>query len=135
VTIRFRVAWLLPLLMASGGEALAQSQWAMVGRNPDLRFFVDRGTIARQGDVATMQQLIDYTFAQWVGAKVVMSENSVVEYDCGRRRMRTLAGAAYSEQLMRGVLVSQDRHPDAEWTAVAADGLPEQLWRIACGLD
>lgn len=133
--IRFRRACLLLAALACGGEAAAQSQWIMVGRNPDLRFFVDRGTIARQGDIATMQQLIDYTFAQWVGAKVVMSENSVVEYDCSKRRMRTVAGAAYSEQLMRGILVSQDRRPDAEWTDVAVEATPDQLWKIACGLD
>ena len=121
------------LLLAVAGAAVAQSQWVMVGRNADLRLFVDRGNIVRDGDVAAMQQLIDYTSAQWVGQKVIMSVRNVVEYDCVKRRSRTVAGAGYSEQLMRGVPVSEERLPAAEWQEVPAGGTSEQLWKIACG--
>lgn len=121
------------LLLAIAGAAVAQSQWVMVGRNADLRLFVDRGNIVRDGDVAAMQQLIDYTSAQWVGQKVIMSVRNVVEYDCVKRRSRTVAGAGYSEQLMRGVPVSEERLPAAEWQEVPAGGTSEQLWKIACG--
>ena len=64
---RLQSALLLALLPALAGEAVAQSQWVMVGRNAELRLFVDRGNIVREGDIATMQQLVDYTSAQWVG--------------------------------------------------------------------
>ena len=121
------------LLLAVAGAAVAQSQWVMVGRNADLRLFVDRGNIVRDGDVAAMQQLIDYTSAQWVGQKVIMSVRNVVEYDCVKRRSRTVAGEGYSEQLMRGVPVSEERLPAAEWQEVPAGGTSEQLWKIACG--
>ena len=126
-------ALLLALLPALAGEAVAQSQWVMVGRNAELRLFVDRGNIVREGDIATMQQLVDYTSAQWVGQKVIMSVRNVVEYDCAKRKVRTVAGAGYSEQLMRGIPVSEERLPAAEWLEVPAGGTPEQLWKIACG--
>lgn len=126
-------ALLLALLPVLAGEAVAQSQWVMVGRNAELRLFVDRGNIVREGDIATMQQLVDYTSAQWVGQKVIMSVRNVVEYDCAKRKVRTVAGAGYSEQLMRGIPVSEERLPAAEWVEVPVGGTPEQLWSIACG--
>lgn len=126
-------ALLLALLPVLAGEAVAQSQWVMVGRNAELRLFVDRGNVVREGDIAIMQQLVDYTSAQWVGQKVIMSVRNVVEYDCAKRKVRTVAGAGYSEQLMRGIPVSEERLPAAEWVEVPVGGTPEQLWNIACG--
>ena len=111
----------------------AHAEWAMVGRNEDLRLFVDRDALQRDGDVATISQLVDYTHAQWAGSMVVMSVRQLVEYDCQNRRTRTVAGAAYSEQMGNGRQVTAQRMPDAEWVPVPAEGTPNQLWRIACG--
>lgn len=124
---------LAAVLAATVGTAVAQSQWVMVGRNADLRLFVDRGNILRQGDIAAMVQLVDYTSAQWVGTKVIMSVRNLIEFDCVRRKARTVAGAGYSEQLARGVQVSSEEAPDAPWQEVTAGGTSEQLWKIACG--
>lgn len=124
---------LLALLAATAGTAFAQSDWVMVGRNAELRLFVDRGNILRQGDIAAMVQLVDYTSAQWVGTRVIMSVRNLLEFDCARRKARTVAGAGYSEQLARGVQVSSEEAPDAPWQDVTAGGSSEQLWKIACG--
>ena len=128
-------ALLLALLPALAGEAVAQSQWMMVGRNVDLRLFVDRGNIVREGDIATMQQLVDYTSAQWVGQKVIMSVRNVVEYDCAKRKVRTVAGAGYSEQLMRGIPVSEERLPAAEWLEVPAGGTRNNCGKSPAGVN
>lgn len=111
----------------------ASAQWEMLGRNEDLRLFVDRGTVQRDGDVATLWQLVDYTSAQWVGAMTVMSVHQRVEYDCAARRTRTVAGAAYSEQMGRGRQVFTEQVANPEWVAVPAGGTGEALWKIACG--
>ena len=115
-------------------SASAQSQWEMLGRNEDLRLFVDRGAVQRDGDIATVWQLVDYTSAQWVGAMTVMSVRKLVEYDCPGRRTRTVAGAAYSEQMGRGRQVFAEKAPSPEWAPVPASGTGDSLWKIACGL-
>ncbi|MBI2307099.1 MAG: hypothetical protein HYU78_07315 [Rhodocyclales bacterium] len=120
----------LPLAFFCHG---ASAQLDMVGRNEDLRLFIDRTVLQREGDVATVWQLVDYTSAQWVGASVVMSVRHLVEYDCRARRTRTLAGAAYSEQMGRGRQVFSEKAQNPEWVAVPVGGSGETLWKIACG--
>lgn len=127
------IAMVLLALVSDVG--VAQTRWDMLGRNTDLRLFIDRTGVVRKGDIATMAQLVDYTSAQWVGTKVIMSARSVAEYDCVARRTRTVAGVSYTEQMAQGVRVAEERQPDAEWLEVPRGGLAEQLWRIACGLD
>lgn len=122
------LAFLLAILC---GDALAE--WTLVGRDADLRLYVDRGNILRQGDIAAMVQLVDHTSAQWVGSKVIMSVRNVAEFDCARRKTRTVAGTAYSEPLARGLQVGSERDPDAPWLDFPADSTAEQLWKIACG--
>jgi hypothetical protein len=117
------------LLLA--GSALAQ--WSLFGRTENLRIYLDPGSIRRQGDIAQMWQLYDYTSAQWVGAQhVVLSLKHLVEYDCSVLRARIIAGAAYSEQMGSGRVVSSETLPDAEWSALPPGGTGESTWKIAC---
>lgn len=120
------------VLLAVSGSALAE--WAMIGRNEDMRLYVDRSSIARNGDIATMVQMVDYTSAQWIGSKVIMSVRNVAEYDCARRKTRALSGIAYSEQLGRGIEVTREEAPaDVPWADVPTGGAGERLWQAACG--
>lgn len=113
----------------------AGAQWDMLGRNENLRLYIDRTPVQRQGDVATVWQMIDYTSAQWVGASVVMSVRNLVEYDCKARRARTIGVVAYSEQLGAGREVVSERLPNAEWADIPAASTGENLWKIACRIE
>lgn len=119
----------LPLAILAPAAA---AQWDMLGRNENLRLYIDRAVVQRQGDVATVWQMIDYTSAQWVGASVVMSVRHLVEYDCKARRARTVGMIAYSEQLGGGREVFSERLPEAEWSPVPEASTGESLWKIAC---
>lgn len=125
--------------MVFGGVALlvagsALAQWNLFGRTENLRIYLDQGSIRRQGDSAQMWQLYDYTSAQWVGTQqVVLSFKNLVEYDCSALRARIIAGAAYSEQMGSGRMVSSETRPDAEWTVIPPGGTGENTWKIACG--
>lgn len=121
----------LPLALFCHG---ASAQLDLVGRNENLRLFIDRTVVQREGEIATVWQLVDYTSAQWVGASVVMSVRQLVEYDCQARRTRTVGGVAYSEQMGNGRQVFSEKAQNPEWAAVPAGGSGETLWKIACGV-
>lgn len=128
-----RSALVLSLAAAlSSGNVLAE--WSLFGRTENLRIYFDQGSIQRQGDVAQMWQLYDYTTAQWVDTqKVFQSIRHLVEYDCNAMRARIVAGAAFTEQMGSGRVVSSETLPDAEWGAIPPGGTGEATWRIACG--
>lgn len=129
---QLRHGLVITMLLAVSGNALAQ--WVMIGRNEDMRLFVDRGEIVRTGDIATMMQLVDYTSAQWIGSKVIMSVRNVAEYDCVKRKTRAVSGVAFSEQLGRGIEVTREQAPpDTPWIDVPPGGAGERLWQAACG--
>lgn len=119
------------LILALAASA-AQAQWDMLGRNADLRLFIDRTPLQREGDLVTVRQMIDYTSAQWSGASVVLSVLHLVEYDCRARRARTLAMGAFSEQMGAGRQVMAERFEAPEWMDIPAGGSGEGLWKAAC---
>lgn len=127
---------ILPCLaLALASHAANAQQWDMLGRNENLRLYIDRTPVQQQGDIATVWQMIDYTSAQWIGANVVMSVRHLVEYDCRAKRARTVGVVAYSEQLGAGREMHSERLADAEWAAVPAASTGENLWKIACRLE
>ncbi len=129
-----RIPLLALALLCITASGSAQAQWNLFGRTENLRIYLDQGSIRREGDIAQMWQLYDYTTAQWVGAQhVVMSIKHLVEYDCSEMRARIIAGAAYSEQMAAGRMLSSENMPAAEWNAIPPGGTGETTWKIACG--
>ena len=113
----------------------ACAQWQMLGRNEDLRLFIDTASAQRQGDIATVWQMIDYTSAQWLGADVVMSVRHLVEYNCKSRHVRTIGALAFSEQMGVGRQVFSERTPQAEWAEIPPASTGESLWKLACRIE
>lgn len=131
---RLRQGFVIATLLALSGSALAQRE--MIGRNEDMRLLVDRSSIVRNGDIATMMHMVDYTSSQWIGSTVIMSVRNVADYDCVKRKTRAVAGVAYSEQLGRGIEVMREQAPvDSPWIEVPVSGAGERLWQVACGRD
>lgn len=109
-----------------------QAQWTQLGRNENLRLFVDQTAIQRNGDIAQMWQLYDYITAQWAGAQVIYSVKNLVEYDCAGKRTRILGGSAYGEHMGQGKVIASESAPNAEWSPIPAGGTAENTWSIAC---
>jgi len=123
---------LLLTLLVSGA---AHAEWILFGRTTEFRIYLDQRLISRNGDFAQMSQLMDFTVAQWADARTAVgSIKTLVEYDCTRPRLRTLAGEAYTEQMGAGRLVSSEQVAEPQWEAIEAGGNPEKLQKIACGM-
>ena len=70
---------LAALLLA--GSALAE--WIPLGRSNNFRAYLDPISIQRNGDLAQIWQLMDFTTARWMDEKTVIgSIKNLIEYDC-----------------------------------------------------
>jgi hypothetical protein len=123
-------------LSAAGQQlnGVTASEWLALGRNENFHAYLDQRSVQRNGDLARVYQLTDFTSAQWVDERTVIgSIKALVEYDCARSRSRTLVFEAYSEQMGEGRLVASEQKPDAEWENIAPGGTVENVWRMVCG--
>lgn len=123
---------LLCLLLMACTSLVAQADWGLVGRNEDMRVFVDRAPGSAETGIARLWQLYDYTNARWIGPQVIYSVKNLAEYDCNSRRARVVSGIGYSEQMAGGKQVGAQEHPDAEWEEVLPQSTTEQFWKMAC---
>lgn len=121
---------LATILMAGSVRA----EWVQLGRTDTFRIYLDQKLIQKDGDLAQVLQLMDFTVAQWADERTAVgSIKNLVEYDCGQPRSRTLSGEAFSEQMGAGRLVASEKLVTPEWEEVASGGTAEQIRKLACG--
>lgn len=131
-----RVSLLLLSLQAFSNEGFAAGiggEWIGLGRTENFRAYLDQSSAQRNGDLVRVHQLTDFATAQWADERTVVgSIRSLIEYDCGQPRARTLALEAYSEQMGEGRLVASEQKPDAPWEGVAPGGIGENTRKLVC---
>ncbi len=120
---------MLFLLALASADALAQ--WSEVGKTPEALVYIDRASIERQGGVARMVDIFDFTAAQQVEGKSYLSLQSLAEYDCIERRTRPLRIIAFSKNMGEGSVASSLETP-GPWEHVAPASMEQELWRLAC---
>lgn len=135
---RFLLSCLVPCLtvlpLPASAQVMGDSEWIVLGRTENFRAYLDQRSMRRNGDRARVYQLTDFAVAQWLDERTVVGSLKVlVEYDCARPRMRTLAMEAYSEQMAMGRLVANEQRTDAEWEDIQAKGSGEIAQRLVCG--
>jgi hypothetical protein len=114
------------------GDACAE--WFLVGRDENIRLYVDTQSIQRQGDSAQIIQITDFVAAQWADPQTaIWSIKALVDYDCRTPRSRALSLVAFSEQMAVGRAVASENSPDAQWSEIAPGTGLEKIRQIACG--
>ena len=94
---QFVLSGALSALLFAGS---ASAEWIQLSRTDNFRIFLEQKQILRNGDLAQIWQLMDFTVAQWADPQtVVWSIKTLAEYDCKEPRFRTLVSEAYSEQM------------------------------------
>jgi hypothetical protein len=118
------------LLLAGAVHA----EWFPLGRTTAMRLYLDQKLIAKNGDIAQIVQLMDFTTSYWVDAQTVVGSVKILtEYDCAKPRSRVLSSEAFSEQMGDGRRVSKEEFSDAQWQGVEPDSTSEKVRQIACG--
>ena len=125
------VRWFsLALALVSGAAA---AEWTAVGKaNEIYAAFADPATIRRNGGVVTMQGLYDFHKQDFTPEGRGLYSTAVLrEYDCEGRRVRLLSAIDFAGHMGEGAPVSTISSP-RRWEAVAAGGIDEAYWQVAC---
>ena len=119
-------------LALASGTLLAD--WTKIAPGDEIySAYADKGSIRRQGDVARMQGLYDFRRQDFTPeGRGLYSTVVLREYDCGARRVRLLSAIDFSGAMGAGTAVSTSERP-RRWEEVAAGGIDERYWNVACG--
>ena len=133
------------LWCAGDGSLLASDEprWVPIGeeyQTPDLRtVYVDADSIAREGDVVIVQQLIDYRAMQGnagfgrfgPGPHRFFSTVTSKEFKCAEKRVRLLAFTEFSHHMGTGRPADGYVDP-SQWISIEPASINEGLWKVVC---
>ena len=127
---------LITVLFMSNGSAYAE--WVAVEKDnllPGLQtLYIEPDTIRREGNLATVWQLIDFKWMQGSarGPTRFSSTKTHKQFDCAEKRLRLLAFSEFSLQMGTGI--RNDGYVDKDtWLAVEPESINYALWEIVCG--
>ena len=126
-----RSTWLALLALASGNALAA---WVSLGDVGNAELFVDRGTIVRTGDMATMWSVSELKTPGAANGVAYVSLKRQDEFDCAGSRMRGTLISAHPQPLGEGAAVASEKGNGA-WMPVTPQSPGEALWKIACGTE
>ena len=125
-----RFGWALMLAAMNGPVAAA---WVVVNDHDEYVAYADPATIARNGDVVRMRDMIDLKAPRRSPYGVAhLSSLAHSEFDCLTPRVRTIAFALHAEPMGNGEVV-EEVAPSPNWMPVFNGTLLALLRRFACG--
>lgn len=119
---------LLFALLALSLSAPTAAGWVKVGENDLGAFFIDPGTIRRQGNFRKVWALTDMKKLVVEGAR---SYRVQWEYDCMEERSRVLYLSAYSRKLATGKMLFSTAGPQT-WEPTPPDTPDAIIREIVC---
>lgn len=122
-------AILAALLALACGHAMAD--WTSLGDVGNAELFIDRSTIVRTGDKATMWSIYALKAPASAGSASYVSLKRQDEFDCKESRMRPLQIAAYPKPMAEGTPVANEKST-ANWAAAAPQSIGGKLLAVAC---
>jgi hypothetical protein len=123
-----RWAGFVALTLVSGSAA---AEWVSLGDQGSAELFVDRGTIVRSGDRATMWSVNALKTPGSANGIAYVSLKRQDEFDCAGSRMRGMQISAHAQPMGEGPAVIAEKGSGA-WTPVIPEAISEVLWKIAC---
>jgi len=126
-----KVACGVPLAIKNGSVL---ADWIQVDDVENAAIYVDRATIRKTGDMATMWELFDYKTAKRASdsEEPYLSLKIDNEYDCNRKRTRVLYYTMHSGKRGEGKMVFLGFAPIIEWELIPTGSTSEFIWEIAC---
>ena len=112
----------------------AYAEWTAVGTaNSIYAAFADKDSIKRSGAGVTMVGLYDFRKQDRTPTgKGLYSTVVLREYDCEARRVRLVSAIDFSGPMGTGEPVDTITSV-RRWVEVAAGGIDEAYWKVACG--
>jgi len=131
---RWLLTGMIALMLGAGG---AHAEWAKIGvsrkAGDAFTLYVDPATVQRNGNLARMWDLRDFSQPQTIDGQAYLSEKTQVEFDCEAKKARILATIDCAARMCAGRIVYSDAD-SSEWNVVGANTLGELEWKAACGI-
>lgn len=109
--------------------ASAFAEWTFVSESEKTNFYIDKGSIRKNGGQRTVWQISDQKQRNNDGE---MSTRTKMEYDCKRERVRTLSLSTHSESMAEGkVLLSLEADPKG-WKSIPPETIYETIFQMVC---
>lgn len=110
----------------------AWAEWTLVGGNDEVKVYVDRATVAENGNTVRIWALFDYATAQqWSDYLTYWSRKTQAEFDCAKAQQHTQTSLLHRERMGGGESV-YTVPAGTSWRPVAPGSIDEVLWRFAC---
>ena len=123
-----RIVLALVLGLASG---VAAAEWVSLGDAGNAELFVDRSTIVRSGDKATLWSVYALKAPGSANGVAYVSLKRQDEFDCKASLVRGLQISAHPQPLGEGAAVGSENRATS-WAPVTPESPGEALWKIAC---
>jgi hypothetical protein len=114
------------LVLAS---AAAHADWVRAGETPEASFFVDLGSVEKDGSNRRFWELTDL---KQRGKEGEMSMRARVLYDCQGQRARTLTLTVHAEAMASGKTLFVGGEDPQGWVAVASKSVSGDKLRMVC---
>ena len=114
------------LMLAS---AAGHADWVKAGETPEANFFVDLGSLEKDGSNRRFWELTDL---KQRGKEGEMSMRARVLYDCQGQRARTLNLTVHAEAMASGKTLFVGGEDPQGWVAVASKSVSADKLRMVC---
>ncbi len=122
--VDMRVLLALLLLLSTP----AWGKWMNYANTDTTSFYFDPATVKGNGNFRRVSILMDENQKHETG---IASLRVLDEYDCKRRRYRSLSTIAYSGHIAEGKILFSRKKP-SEWNFVLSDTPAESMYKILC---
>ena len=120
-----RVVFAMLLILAA---IPARAEWVEIGESVSLTLYMDPATLGKEGNHRKAWVLYDFRRRAASGE---LSARIFREFDCDRRRVRTLSVDYFPDSMAGGAVLSKSDTPD-EWSDVAAKTVNSIELEYAC---
>lgn len=122
--------WVTLTALAAAGTAAA-AEWVSLGDQGPAEVLVDKASVTRKGDLATMWSLQELKTPGSAGGASYVSLKRQDEFDCKDPRTRGVQISAYPQPKGEGKAVASEKG-SGKWDKIVPGSTNEVLWKIAC---
>ena len=120
-----------PAAASPAASAAGAIEWTAVGGNDSITFYADMGSLAAEGDIATLWTMVDSKVERSQGDVRFSSVTTRFAFDCAGQRIRSLETRFHAAGMAGGAVVGRYAEEGA-WEPVAEGTVKEGLAQIAC---
>ena len=132
-TMRLAASWLTAAVLGAGLSPANAADWAAVGLFEQGTFYIDRDSIAREGETRKVWTMLDYRQPKTNShGQAYRSTRSLQQIQCKTQQVKTLSLAFYKGTRGAGDVLSSEGVIQ-EWQPIPPDSVLAKMAWTVCG--